>query len=48
MDKRRSKVEEQLIRLLGETVNDGLYQIILSNPREKNKGFKIKVTPVMV
>lgn len=41
-------MEEQLIRLLGETVNDGLYQIILSNPREKNKAFKIKVKPVMV
>ncbi len=41
-------MEEQLMQLLQDTVNDGLYQIILSNPREKDKVFKIKVKPVMV
>ncbi len=41
-------MEEQLKELLRETVDEGLYQIILSNPREKNKAFKIKIRPVMV
>lgn len=41
-------MEEQLMQLLQDTVNDGLYQIILSNPREKDKVVKIKVKPVMV
>ncbi len=41
-------MEEQLIRLLQETVDDGLYQIILSNPRQKDKAFKIKIKPVMI
>lgn len=41
-------MEEQLTQLLRDTVNDGLYQMILSNPREKDKAFKIKVKPVMV
>lgn len=41
-------MEEQFRELLTETVNDGLYQMILSNPREKDKAFKIKIRPVMV
>ncbi|MDE6846318.1 MAG: SAM-dependent methyltransferase [Lachnospiraceae bacterium] len=41
-------MEEQLKELLRETVDSGLYQIILSNPREKDKAFKIKIRPVMV
>ena len=41
-------MEKQLNELLRETVNDGLYQIILSNPREKDRAFKIKIRPVMV
>jgi len=41
-------VEEQLMELFGETINDGLYQITFSNPREKDKVFKIKVKPVMI
>ena len=39
---------EELTALLKETVDDGLYQIILSNPREKDKTYKIKIRPVMV
>ena len=39
---------EDLTALLKETVDDGLYQIILSNPREKDKTYKIKIRPVMV
>lgn len=41
-------MEEQLKELLQETVDEGLYQIILSNPREKGKAFKIKIRPVML
>lgn len=41
-------MEEQLRILLQDTVNENLYQIILSNPRDKEKAFKIKVRPVMV
>lgn len=33
---------------LSELCNDRLYQMILSNPREKNGVFKIKIRPVMV
>lgn len=39
---------EELTALLEGTVNGGLYQIILSNPREKNRIFKIKLRPVMI
>lgn len=41
-------MKEELASLLGDTVDDGLYQIILSNPREKDKAFKIKIRPVMI
>ena len=41
-------MEERLEKLLRETVDEGLYQIILSNPRDKNGAFKIKIRPVMV
>lgn len=41
-------MEEQLTKLLKETVNEGLYQIILSNPRDRNGAFKVKIKPVMV
>ncbi|MCM1124212.1 MAG: SAM-dependent methyltransferase [Eubacterium sp.] len=41
-------MEEQLRELLQETVDEGLYQIILSNSREKDKAFKIKIRPVML
>ena len=41
-------MEEQLEKLMWETVDDGLYQMILSNPRDKNGVFKIKIRPVMV
>ena len=41
-------MQEELTTLLRETVDGGLYQAILSNPREKDKAFKIKVRPVLV
>lgn len=41
-------MQEQLTELLQGTVDDALYQIILSNPREKDKAFKIKIRPVMI
>lgn len=41
-------MDEQLETLLRDTMDSGLYQMILSNPREKNKAFKIKIRPVMV
>ncbi|MDE6388246.1 MAG: SAM-dependent methyltransferase [Lachnospiraceae bacterium] len=41
-------MKEQLKELLAMVVNDGLYQIILSNPREKDRAFKIKIRPVIV
>jgi len=39
---------EQLRNLLYDGINDNLYQIILSNPQNKNKAEKIKIRPVMV
>lgn len=42
------KTEEQLKQLLQETVDAGLYQIVVSNPREKDGVFKIKIRPVML
>lgn len=41
-------MREALRTLLQDTVNDGLYRITVSNPRKKDKAFKIKVRPVMV
>ena len=41
-------MEEQLEKLMRETVDDRLYQIILSNPRDRDSVFKIKIRPVMV
>lgn len=47
-EERKNKMEKQLTELLKDTVDDGLYQIILSNPRIKDGVFKIKIRPVMV
>lgn len=41
-------MEEQLKELLQDTVDGELYQIILSNPRQKDKAFKIKIRPVIL
>lgn len=41
-------MQEELRKLLQDTVNDGLYRITISNPRKKDKALKIKVRPVMV
>ncbi len=38
------ELEEKLTRFL----SDRLYQIIISNPRQKEGAFKIKIRPVMV
>lgn len=41
-------MQEALRTLLQDTVNDGLYRITISNPRKKDKAFKVKIRPVMV
>ena len=41
-------MQETLRELLQDTVNDGLYRITISNPRKKDKAFKIKIRPVMI
>ena len=41
-------MKEQLTMLLRETVDEELYQIILSNPVKKDGVFKIKIRPVMI
>ncbi|MBO5474663.1 MAG: SAM-dependent methyltransferase [Lachnospiraceae bacterium] len=41
-------MNEQLGILLQDTVDSGLYQIVLSNPRKKDGAFKIKIRPVML
>ncbi|MDE5597505.1 MAG: SAM-dependent methyltransferase, partial [Lachnospiraceae bacterium] len=42
------EIKEELLQVLADTVNRGLYQIIISNAREKDKAFKIKIRPVML
>ena len=42
------EIKEELLQVLTDTVNRGLYQIIISNAREKDKAFKIKIRPVML
>ena len=39
---------EQLKNLLYDGINDNLYQIILSNPQNKERAEKIKIRPVMM
>lgn len=41
-------MNEELRRLLQDTVNDGLYGIIISNARDKERGLKVKIRPVML
>ncbi len=41
-------MQEALRELLQNTVNEGLYRITISNPRKKDKAFKIKIRPVMI
>ena len=41
-------MQEALRELLQGTVNDGLYRITISNPRKKDKAFKIKIRPIMI
>lgn len=42
------EIDREVKKLLEETVNGGLYQIILSNAREKDRAFKVKIRPVML
>lgn len=42
------EINEEVKALLEETVNGGLYQMILSNARNKEKAFKVKIRPVML
>lgn len=39
---------EELKKVLASLLSEKLYQIIISNPRQKAGAFKIKVRPVMV
>lgn len=39
---------EQITELISDTANGELYQIILSNPRQKDKIAKVKIRPVML
>lgn len=41
-------MNEELRKLLQDTVNDGLYRIIISNTRDKERGLKVKIRPVML
>lgn len=41
-------MEKELDKVLEDTLNCGLYQIVISNAREKDKAFKIKIRPVML
>lgn len=41
-------MNEELENLLKETTDRGLYQMIISNPRKKDKAFKIRIRPVML
>ena len=38
----------ELRRMLDETINDGLEQIILSNPIDRESGSKVKIRPVLI
>lgn len=42
------KMNEELKELLADTLNEGLYQIIISNARRKEEAFKVKIRPVML
>lgn len=46
--KRRKIMNEELKQLLQETVNRNLYQIIISNARNREKAFKVKIRPIML
>lgn len=41
-------MNEELEQLLKEALDCGLYQMVISNPRRKDKAFKIKIRPVMI
>ncbi len=39
---------EQLVKVLNDGINENLYQMILSNPRDRESAEKIKIRPVLV
>ena len=41
-------MNEELRKLLQDTVNDCLYRITISNARDKERGLKVKIRPVML
>ncbi|MCM1175549.1 MAG: SAM-dependent methyltransferase [Blautia sp.] len=42
------EIDTEVRELLESTVNNGLYQIVLSNAREKDRQVKVKIRPVML
>ena len=42
------EIDREVKKLLEETVHGGLYQIVLSNARDRDKAFKVKIRPVML
>ena len=42
------EIDREVKKLLEETVNGGLYQIVLSNARDRDKAFKVKIRPVIL
>lgn len=47
-NKGNMKMDEKLQAVLERTLNQGLYQIIISNPRKHDDVFKIKIRPIML
>ncbi len=41
-------MNEELRQLLQDTINPDLYQMILSNAKDKEKAFKVKIRPIML
>ncbi len=41
-------MDEELRKVLEDTLNGGLYQVVISNAREKDKASKVKIRPVMI
>ena len=37
------EIDREVKKLLEETVNGGLYQIVLSNARDRDKAFKVNI-----
>lgn len=46
--RQQENIVEELRKYLEEILNETLYQIIISNPRNKGGAFKVKIRPVLV